>query len=165
MEERGAIAIGKRGSVVPTVEGQEMAQAIVRLQGDTIAQLWSPRPSSVTTLLPLIRRCAVAAREDESPLARFADNRWLPGDTPDAMKLWADLYVLRLHRADAHAAAWTAAGLTAQEIKALPHGEQRADIEVQTNERSGVAWAGLSADERLSVLAESAALPGSGFPL
>jgi hypothetical protein len=70
------------------------------------------------------------------------------------------LSVLRYHRADAHAAAWQAAGLTADAMIQLPEGPLRAAIEEETNRRAGVPYAALSIDERVALLAGLAALPG-----
>ncbi|MFI7709259.1 hypothetical protein [Nonomuraea sp. NPDC049480] len=62
--------------------------------------------------------------------------------------LFNRLAVLRYHRADAHAAAWQAAGLSAAEIAGLEDGPVRAGIEADTNLRAGAAYAQLSAAER-----------------
>lgn len=65
--------------------------------------------------------------------------------------------VLRYHRADAHAAAWQAAGLTSQAMMQLPADPVRAAIEAETNRRAGAPYATLSADERVALLAGLAA--------
>jgi hypothetical protein len=70
------------------------------------------------------------------------------------------LSTLRHHRADAHAAAWTAAGHTASSIAALPAGPERLAIELETDRRAAGPYAALSAEERLAMLADLAALPG-----
>jgi hypothetical protein len=70
------------------------------------------------------------------------------------------LGALRYHRADAHAAAWTAAGHTALSIGELAAGPERLAIELETDRRAAGPYAALSADERLTVLADLAALPG-----
>lgn len=62
--------------------------------------------------------------------------------------LFNRLAVLRYHRADAHAAAWQAAGLSAAEIVGLKDGPLRAGIEADTNRRAGAAYAVLSEKER-----------------
>jgi hypothetical protein len=70
------------------------------------------------------------------------------------------LSVLRYHRADAHAAAWQAAGLTAEAMIQLPEDPMRTAIEAEMNRRAGVPYAALSVDERVALLAGLAALPG-----
>ncbi|WP_188188891.1 hypothetical protein [Nonomuraea sp. SYSU D8015] len=67
--------------------------------------------------------------------------------TPGVL-LFNRLAVLRYHRADAHAAAWQAAGLSAAEIVGLTDGPSRAGIEADTNERAGAAYATLSDNDR-----------------
>ncbi|MEV0805522.1 hypothetical protein [Micromonospora sp. NPDC050200] len=67
---------------------------------------------------------------------------------------------LRYHRADAHAAAWTAAGHPASSVSELPEGPERRAIELETDRRAASPYAALTAEERLAVLADLAALPG-----
>jgi hypothetical protein len=72
------------------------------------------------------------------------------------------LGTLRYHRADAHAAAWQAWGLTAAEIKVMPPGPARDAIEADTNVRAAAPFEVLSAAERVRLLADLAALPAYG---
>ena len=83
-----------------------------------------------------------------------------PADATVGVLLHHRLSVLRYHRADAHAAAWQAAGLTSEAMTQLPAGPVRAAIEAETNRRAGVPYATLSVDERVALLAGLAALPG-----
>ena len=76
------------------------------------------------------------------------------------MLLLNRLGTLRYHRADAHAAAWAAAGHTASSIAALPAGPERLAIELETDRRAAGPYAALGAEERLTMLADLAALPG-----
>ena len=62
--------------------------------------------------------------------------------------------------ADAHRAAWAAAGLTVEGIRALPDGPARRAIEAETDRRDEPAYAALSPEERLELLAGLGALPG-----
>jgi hypothetical protein len=66
---------------------------------------------------------------------------------------------LRFHRFDAHVAAWTAAGLTAAEVQALPPGPERDAIEAATNERAAAPYEALSRAERFAFVAGLGALP------
>jgi hypothetical protein len=83
-----------------------------------------------------------------------------PADATVALLLHHRLSVLRYHRADAHAAAWQAAGVTGEAMKQMPAGPPRNAIEAETNRRAGVPYAVLSPDERIRLLAGLAALPG-----
>lgn len=66
--------------------------------------------------------------------------------------------VLRYHRADAHRAAWQAAGLSAEEVQVLPAGPVRAAIDAETNRLDAPIYAALDADERLDLLGGLGAL-------
>ena len=82
------------------------------------------------------------------------------GAAAAALLLHTRLSVLRYHRADAHAAAWHAAGLTGAAIQQLPAGPARDAIKADTNRRAGPPYATLTPDERITFLAGLAALPG-----
>jgi hypothetical protein len=83
-----------------------------------------------------------------------------PADAAVGLLLHIRLSVLRYHRADAHAAAWQAAGLTSATIRQLPAGPARDAIEAETNRRAGLPCTTLSPDERITLLAGLAALSG-----
>ena len=72
------------------------------------------------------------------------------------------LSTMRYHRADAHAAAWLHAGWTAADVAAMPWGtvwsEERRQIERDTNRRAASPYNALTGDERLSFLADLAAI-------
>ncbi|MGN9837589.1 hypothetical protein ACTMTI_05655 [Nonomuraea sp. H19] len=69
------------------------------------------------------------------------------GAAPGAL-LFNRLAALRYHRADAHAAAWQAAGLSVAEIVGLRDGPLRAGIEADTNLRAAAPYRTLSEAER-----------------
>jgi len=83
-----------------------------------------------------------------------------PEGTPAGVLLLNRLTVLRYHRADAHAAAWTAAGHTARSIVDLPPGPARLAIEQETDRRAAGPYQALEPEQRLTLLADLAALPG-----
>ncbi|MFV2018549.1 hypothetical protein [Micromonospora sp. LOL_023] len=83
-----------------------------------------------------------------------------PEGTPVGVLLLNRLGVLRYHRADAHAAAWTAAGHTARSIVDLPPGPARLAIEQETDRRAAGPYEGLDPEQRVMLLADLAALPG-----
>jgi hypothetical protein len=74
-----------------------------------------------------------------------------PDGTGPGVLLFNRLAALRYHRADAHAAAWQAAGLSAAEIVGLADGPLRAGIEADTNVRAGAAYEALSPRERVTL--------------
>ncbi|MEO3745271.1 hypothetical protein [Plantactinospora sp. B5E13] len=83
-----------------------------------------------------------------------------PDGTPPGVLLLNRLGTLRYHRADAHAAAWQAAGHTARSIVALAPGAERLAIEWETDRRAAGPYAVLTPPERLRLLADLATLPG-----
>jgi hypothetical protein len=83
-----------------------------------------------------------------------------PDGTPSGLLLLNRLGALRHHRADAHAAAWTAAGHTPQSIAGLARGPERLAIDLETDRRAAAPYGALAPGERLALLADLAALPG-----
>ncbi|GLZ33003.1 hypothetical protein Lesp02_51910 [Lentzea sp. NBRC 105346] len=82
------------------------------------------------------------------------------GDHP-AARLWDQLRALRYHRADAHAAAWQAEGLTVDGVRALKDDDPiRARIEAATDRMASRPYRALSRADRAALLATLRALPG-----
>ncbi|MET7333433.1 hypothetical protein [Nonomuraea sp. NPDC005650] len=71
-----------------------------------------------------------------------------PEGSGPGLLLFNRLAVLRYHRADAHAWAWQAEGLSAAEIVGLRDGPVRARIEAATNLRAARPYQVLTEDER-----------------
>ncbi len=71
-----------------------------------------------------------------------------PDGSGPGLLLFNRLAVLRYHRADAHARAWQAEGLSAAEIVGLRDGPVRARIEAETNLRAARPYQVLAEDER-----------------
>lgn len=166
LQERGAIVLESEGGFIATPAGAEVARALVTLQGQTNTELFAP----VGHLLPELRRmldvaAQAAAGDPDSVLGPFLGRGWMPEGASDAAHVWNNSVILRMHRSDAHATAWKEAGQTAQEMRVLPAGPERDAIEVRTNELASLPWLGLTADERLSLLAGLGALPGTGSPI
>lgn len=83
-----------------------------------------------------------------------------PADASPALMVTSRMGALRHHRADAHRAAWAAAGPTLPELRALPDGPQRQAIENETNRRDTPIYEALTEAERWEFLAILAAMPG-----
>jgi hypothetical protein len=116
-------------------------------------------PEELSGLLDMVGRLLTAAAETGGPaFAVFAPPYERPGDPPGVL-LFNRLAALRYHRSDAHAAAWAARGLTADEIVALPADTPlRQEIEADTNRRAAPPYEALNPSERLQFLAGLAAL-------
>jgi hypothetical protein len=121
-------------------------------------QLWSQHGTALAGLDDLAGRVVQAGLVTGGDAYLTMAPPYEPADATVGVLLHHRLSVLRYHRADAHAAAWQAAGLTSEAMMQLPAGPVRAAIEA--DRRAGVPYATLSADERVALLAGLAALPG-----
>jgi hypothetical protein len=159
----GMISRGTAGDFHATERGCEFLREAYELHARTMAELWEAGHAvRVGRLVEALGRLHTAAAANAIPDAAY--EAMAPPYEPDGARpgvlLLNRLGTLRYHRADAHAAAWSAAGHTAQSIAAPPLGPQRAAIEAETDRLAASAYATLSADERLILLADLAALPG-----
>ena len=98
----------------------------------TCTDLWGSPDAVLTLATSAIDAAASAGPGFEAFDALAAAGH--PGDGSAAGRLFTALCTLRYHRADAHAAAWAAAGLTADGVAALPDGDPvRRRIEAATD--------------------------------
>ncbi|MER6950280.1 hypothetical protein ABT294_40310 [Nonomuraea sp. NPDC000554] len=120
--------------------------ALYALHAEAIGRIWNGR--DLTTLADLVGRVLdQAAREPGGALEVMAPP-YEPDGSPAGLLLFNRLAALRYHRADAHAAAWRAAGLSSREIVALRDGLLREAVEADTNRRASRPYLALSADDR-----------------
>jgi hypothetical protein len=151
---------GRADSVMCLSErGRDLMGRLVVVGGDAVRELWGADPSHAR-LLPLADRALAAAAPSGGAGFALMTPAYDAPDAADGTKLSERLAGLRFHRFDAHVAAWTAAGLTAQAVKALAPGPEREAIERETNRRAAAAYATLDPAERLELLAGLGALPG-----
>jgi hypothetical protein len=158
----GMVSRDTAGAIQATERGREYLREIYRLQGKVIGELWrAGHGERVGRLAEGLGRLLDAAIADSHPDEAFAAMAppYEPDGTPPGVVLFNRLGTLRYHRADAHAAAWAAAGQTAQGIVAMPAGPARAAIEAETNRLAAPPYAVLTGEERLTLLADLAALP------
>ncbi|MET8356015.1 hypothetical protein [Micromonospora sp. NPDC005171] len=163
----GMIYRGPDGSLSATERGAAFLAELYQVHAEVTEELWAGHDDRVARLVALLGRllsyALVLADEagdrDGSAFAALAPP-YEPDGTPSGVLLLNRLGTLRHHRADAHAAAWAAAGHTASSIAALPPGPERLAIELETDRRAAGPYAALSAEERLTMLADLAALPG-----
>lgn len=160
--EHGTIAFQDDGAFTATDRGHEFMVELFALHGDLARKFWSGFPAA------RLNELAERALHHVSPgpsLSAMVPCHY-PSGTPVEAVLVNNLGTLRYHRADAHAAAWQAAGLTADQIKAMPldaadAGGGRTHIELETNRGAAAAWTALTEAERLEFLAGLGALPCS----
>ncbi|SCL22156.1 hypothetical protein GA0070616_2480 [Micromonospora nigra] len=157
------------GAISATARGTAFLTEAHQVQGEVTEELWAGHDDRVSRLVEASGRLLAYALAGEEPAGggdpaggAFAATAppYEPDGTPPGVLLLNRLATLRHHRADAHAAAWTAAGHTAQSVAALPDGPERVAIDLETDRRAAGPYAALTAGERLDVLADLAALPG-----
>ncbi|MCM0676450.1 hypothetical protein NCC78_17410 [Micromonospora phytophila] len=164
--EQGVAEVDADGAWRLTDRGRELALTVQRMVAEAAEERWAALPSflpglaAVPRLADLVGRVLAHARTTSGAAFQAMAPVYEPADASPALRLTARLGALRHHRGDAHRAAWRAAGLTVEEITALPDGPRRQAIEDETNRLDEPAYAALSADERLELLAGLGALPG-----
>jgi hypothetical protein len=163
---QGVARVDAEGTWHLTELGRELALFAQRATAEAAEELWSAGPSmlpglaAVPRLADLVGRVLAHGLTTGGPAFRAMTPPYEPDDASPALLLVTRLGSLRHHRADAHRAAWRAAGLTANGIRALPEGPERAAIEAETDRRDEPAYAVLSEAERGELLAGLGALPG-----
>ena len=150
---------GPPGGLRFTDHGRAVVEDLYRLMSDIVTGLWAGHEDRVALLLDLTARALDAAAATAGPAFAVMYPPYEPAGTPPAMVLAERLTPLRFHRFDAHVAAWQAAGLTVEQIVALPPGAERERIEEETNRRSAAPYAALDSHERLELLGGLGALP------
>lgn len=156
--EQGMIRLDEDGTMCATDRARAFYRDLFPLHDTVASQLWQHRTATLPELSSLIERTLAAAAESGGAAFGTAFPPYEPSCAGPALLLFNRLATLRYHRADAHAAAWTAVGLTA--VQAPGQGVQRERIEAETNRLAGPPFEALDATERLSLLAGLAALPG-----
>ncbi|WP_170222801.1 hypothetical protein [Nonomuraea turkmeniaca] len=132
-----------------TAEGLEFIDRLYAVHAAAAERVWDghdvPGPAELVgrVLDRAVREPGASSGALEAVAPPYEPEGAAPG-----LVLFNRLAVLRYHRADAHAAAWQAAGLSAAEIVGLRDGPLRAGIETDTNVRAGAAYEALSANER-----------------
>jgi len=162
----GALATAKiieeagDGAICATGAGRALLAVMYAASAEAAAELWSAHRETVSGLSELAGRLVVAAAATGGDAYAALAPPYEPPGTSAGLLLHHRLAVLRYHRADAHAAAWQAAGHTADTIRGLADGPERERIEAETNRRAGQPYATLSAAERSRLVSGLTALPG-----
>lgn len=165
---QGVAEVDTDGTWRLTGLGREVAQAVQRGYGDWATEFWDrkliktmPGLAVVPRLAELVGRLLEVGQATGGPAFRAMAPGYEPLDATPALRLTTRLGALRHHRGDAHRAAWTAAGLTLAQLRALPpDGPQRRAVEDETNRLDAPIYEALSQPERDELLAGLGALPG-----
>ena len=156
----GLVKEAADGRVYLSERGQALVGEIHGIGATAADGLWAGHEERVTVLAGLAARAVHAAAADGGDTFALLAPSQEPAGASDAALLSERLTGLRFHRFDAHVAAWRAAGLTPDQIKALRNGPARTAIEADTNRRAATPYAALDPAERLEFLAGLGALPG-----
>ncbi|GAA2909129.1 hypothetical protein Acy02nite_59020 [Actinoplanes cyaneus] len=166
--EQGIAVVDDDGTWRLTGLGRDIAMAVQRVVGEAAAQRWDPGPpldamlpgpAALPRLADLVGRLLEAGQATGGPAFRALAPVYEPVDASPAVRLTTRLGALRHHRADAHRAAWQAAGLTVGQITALPAGPERRTIDDETDRRDEPIYQALDREERVELLAGLGALP------
>jgi hypothetical protein len=145
--------------IVVTDGGRAFLHAVYDLHAGMTTEAWEAQLSNVEWLADVVGRLLAAGAATAGPAFAGMGRPFERRGDPAALVLFNRLSALRYHRADAHAAAWAAAGHTAESIRAMAPGPARQAIEDDTNRRAAAPYAAITPDERLDLLAGLAALP------
>ena len=147
------------GGFRATERGRAFLAEIYDLHARVTWELWKEHAQRVVRLVDRLGLLLRSAYADGGDAYHAMAPPHEPDGTPPGVLLLNRLGTLRYHRADAHAAAWTAAGHTARSIAELAPGPERLAIELETDRRAAGPYAVLAPPERLALLADLAALP------
>ncbi|TDD05543.1 hypothetical protein E1292_16845 [Nonomuraea deserti] len=134
------------GRLRPTREGLAFIHRLYDLHAAAAERVWAGH--DLPALANLAGRVLDSAERVPGGALEVAAPPYEPEGTSPGVLLFNRIAALRHHRADAHATAWQAEGLTAAGIVALADGPLRAGIEAETNLRAAAPYRILSADER-----------------
>jgi hypothetical protein len=144
-------------AVLLSPSGRELMARVRQVGAQAANEVWGEGPHPV---LALADRCLAAAETTATSDGAF----WLvapPHDEPEdspAARLAERLTCLRWHRFDAHVSVWRAKGLNATSVSELAPGALRDEIEADTNDRAGRAYAPLTSEERAALISALSAL-------
>ncbi|MEU4405119.1 hypothetical protein AB0F88_11375 [Streptosporangium sp. NPDC023963] len=144
------------GALRATEAALSFIASLYEVHAAVTGELWAGQADRLPELADLAGRL-VAAGGGGAAFAQ-ASPPHEPVGTPPGVLLFNRLAVLRYHRADAHAGAWTREGLTAAQIIALPPGPARDRIEAETNRRAARPYESLTTRDRQALLLGLSAL-------
>ena len=156
----GIIEEADDGAIRATGSGRALLAVMYESSAGAAGELWSGHRQTVADLNVLAGRLVVAAESSGGDAYAAVAPPHEPSDASPELLLHHRLAVLRYHRADAHCAAWQAAGHSVATIRGLADGPERERIEADTNSRAGQPYVTLSAAERSRLVTGLTSLPG-----
>ncbi|MET8864613.1 hypothetical protein ABZW11_16875 [Nonomuraea sp. NPDC004580] len=143
---QGTLAEDGDGGLRLTDDGRAFIHSLYEVHAAAVDRVWAG--SDLGEAAELVGRVLDTADRLPGGAFELVAPPYEPDGASPGLLLFNRLAVLRYHRADAHAAAWQAAGLSAAEIVGLVDGPLRAGIEADTNRRAGQAYRTLPERER-----------------
>lgn len=143
---QGALAEAGDGTLRITARGLAFVDGLYAAHADATRRVWAAH--DLRPLADLAGRVLDRAGRDPGGALEVMAPPYEPAGTPVGVLLFNRVAALRYHRADAHAAAWQAAGLTAGTVVDLQPGPVRDAIEDDTNHRAARAYGRLTDHER-----------------
>lgn len=149
----------QNGVVSATDRTSALLNQLYDVHAATIGEHWEPVDVDLSSLAGLVQQLLLAGEQTAGPaFSALSPPVERPGDHAGLL-LFNRLAALRYHRSDAHAAAWAAEGLTADQIVDLGPGVQRERIEEATNQVAAAPFAALTSAARTELLAGLGRLP------
>ncbi|MER7129194.1 hypothetical protein [Streptosporangium saharense] len=149
---QGTLVVDHEGGLRATAGALTFITELYGLHAAVTGELWAEHAERLPELAALAGRLVAASADSGGEAFAQAAPPHEPEGTPEGVLLFNRLAALRYHRADAHAAAWGQAGLTAAQIVGLPSGPFRDRIEEETNRRAAVPYEALTTRERQTLL-------------
>ncbi|WP_113700226.1 hypothetical protein [Nonomuraea lactucae] len=144
--DQDTVTEGREGLLRVAPRGLAFIDGLYAVHAATTRRIWAAH--DLGPLAALAGRVLCHAGRDRGGALEVMAPPYEPEGTPAGVLLFNRLAALRYHRADAHAAAWEAAGFTAGTIVDLQGGPRRDGIEDDTNRRAAQPYQCLTTDER-----------------
>jgi hypothetical protein len=155
----GVVEVSPAGDLGLAGPGREFVTAMMSVFASIADEMWASEGERIEALLPLVEQVVAAAAASGGPAFSVVWPVWRPPGVSRALLLAELLTPMRFHRFEAHIDAWTAAGLTVEQVTALEPGEMRDAIERDTNRAAAVPYESLGPDERAALVAGLELLP------
>ncbi|WP_431902056.1 hypothetical protein [Nonomuraea sp. bgisy101] len=145
---QGALREDGDGGLHATPVTLAFIEGLYELHDRATAKLWARHEELVSELGVLLGRLLDGAERLPGGALELMAPPYEPEGVSPGVALFNRVAAFRYHRADAHAAAWQAAGLTAQEVASLREGPLWEAVERDTNLRAAVPYGMLTEAER-----------------
>ena len=140
-------------------QGRAAQEELWSITDRVVADLWTGYDDLASGLERLCDRALTRVADDPGLSFHVLYPPHVPATSTAPTRLAEQLSCLRFHRADAHAAAWRAAGFTIEQVTA-PNRTLPDSVEADTNARAARPYTALSPSERTELIDGLRTLPG-----